>query len=124
MDIITLLIGMFTLHFIGDFIFQTRKMADNKSKSIFYLTLHVFWYSAAFMPTFLLIGIGVPYLKFIGVLFTTHWITDFITSKITSYFWKKKRIKAFFNIIGFDQLIHIVTLLLIFKYFIHPIVFI
>ena len=124
MDIITLLIGMFTLHFIGDFVFQTRKMADNKSKSIYYLTSHVLWYCIAFMPTFLLIGGNVAYVEFMVVLFTTHWITDFITSKITTYFWKKKQIKSFFTTIGFDQLIHIITLLLMFKYFIHPIVFI
>ena len=120
MDIITLLIGMFTLHFVGDFVFQTRKMADNKSKSIYYLTSHVFWYCFAFMPTFLLIGIGIQYLEFIGVLFATHWVTDFITSN----FWKKKQIKLFFTTIGFVQLIHTITLLLIFKYFIYPIVFI
>ena len=124
MDIFYLLIGMFTLHFIGDFLFQTREMANKKSKSIYYLTLHVLWYSVAYIPTGLLIGYDTPYIEFLVLLSITHWITDFITSKCTSYFWEKKQIKAFFTTIGFDQLIHTITLLLLFKYFIHPIVFI
>jgi hypothetical protein len=124
MDTITLLIGMFTLHFIGDFVFQSKIMANNKSKSIYYLTSHVLCYCAAFIPIFLLIGGNTAYVEFMVVLFTTHWITDFITSKITSYFWKKKQIKAFFTTIGLDQLIHTVTLLFLYKYLVEPLVFI
>jgi hypothetical protein len=44
MESISLLIILYVCHFIGDFIFQTRKMAENKSKSIYYLTSHVLWY--------------------------------------------------------------------------------
>jgi len=124
MDITNLLIMFFSLHFVGDFVFQTRQMAENKSKSIYWLTSHVLWYCVAFMPIAFLIGLETQYIEFQFVLFTTHWLTDFFTSKLTSYFWKKRKVKAFFMVIGFDQLIHIITLLLIFKYLIHPYVFI
>lgn len=124
MDITYLLMGLFSLHFIGDFVFQTRQMAEIKSKSVFWLSLHVLWYCFAFFPVAFGIGFDTPYVEFMFLLFTTHWLTDFITSKITTYFWKKKKIKAFFTTIGFDQLIHIATLLLLFKYFIQPFVFI
>jgi hypothetical protein len=124
MDTLNVLILIFALHFIGDFIFQTREMAENKSKSIYWLTYHVFNYCLPFVPIAFLIGFDVQYIEFLFVLFITHWLTDFFTSKATSYFWKNKKEKLFFSMIGFDQLIHTITLIEIYKYFIHPFVFI
>ena len=109
-DYTVLLIIMFIMHWVGDFVFQTRKIADNKSKSIKYLTQHVFLYMCTFTPMVFAIGFGTEFLWFIFLLFSTHWITDFITSKFTRYFWRKKNIRAFFTTVGFDQLIHAVTL--------------
>lgn len=112
-----LIILIFILHFIGDFILQTHKMAINKSTSIKYLTYHVLTYCIPFL-ILLTGGFGWNMLWFFLLLFGTHWITDFITSKITSYFWKKKDMHNFFVIIGFDQLIHAITLLLLLDIFI------
>lgn len=119
-----ILMLIFILHWIGDFIFQTRQMADNKSSSIYWLTSHVLWYCMAFTPFFFIIGEGVAYIEFMAILFGTHWVTDFITSKVTTWCWKKKKIKLFFTVIGFDQLIHAITLIWIYKFFIEPFVFI
>ena len=112
-SVLILLIIIFFLHFIADFGLQTRKMAENKSHSIKYLTLHVLTYCIPFL--ILIVGFGwtTDFLWFMLWLFGTHWITDFITSKITAYFWKKKKIKDFFLMIGFDQFIHAVTLLIL-----------
>jgi hypothetical protein len=105
------------LHFVGDFLLQTRKMADNKSKSIKWLTIHAITYC---LPFLILIngGLSMNLMWFYIWLFITHWCTDFITSKLTSYLWKEKQVKAFFTIIGFDQLIHTITLLYLTNVFI------
>lgn len=110
------------IHFIADFLCQTREMATNKSKSLYWLTIHVLVYS-----TVTTIGwcYFEPSLESIGwiwlVTFSSHWLTDFITSKITTYFYLKNNMGGFFGTIGFDQLIHATTLLLTYNYFIKPI---
>jgi hypothetical protein len=106
------------LHWIGDFVFQSNKMAVQKSKDLSFLSLHVIVYILT-----LAIGIGLYYLVFTPPIFTiqgiagfllfnllAHFITDFFTSKLSTYYNKEKRRHAFFVVIGFDQLIHIVTI--------------
>lgn len=94
------------LHLIADFIFQNRWMAENKSKNIFALSLHVLVYGVVFVVLL------VPFFNFLDVLIFVcvniglHWATDFTTSRITSYFWNKKQIYNFFLTIGVDQYIH------------------
>lgn len=113
-----LLLLLFFLHWFGDFVCQTRWMADNKSKNLQALTLHVMTYS-------FVLFIGILCFKFtpwgdfrinelpvfIAVNFVLHWLTDITTSQFTKYFWAKKDIHKFFATIGFDQFIHQVCLL-------------
>jgi len=91
------------LHFIGDFILQTDKMAKNKSTSELWLLFHVAVYT---IPFFLF---GWYFAVANGVL---HYITDYFSSKATAYLWEKKKTHWFFVVIGFDQAIHISTLLI------------
>ena len=91
------------MHLFADFILQTDQMAINKSKSNFWLTLHIACYSVPF----LIFGWKFALVNAIG-----HWITDFITSRITSYLWKKEERHWFFVTIGIDQAIHLTTLIL------------
>jgi hypothetical protein len=97
-----MLLFLIWTHFIADFIFQSDQMAINKSKSIKYLSLHVFIYSVCF----LYIG-----WKFALINFLAHWIIDFITSKINSKLYTNHR-HWFFTMIGFDQALHTTTLVL------------
>lgn len=95
------IIAIVWFHFIGDFVFQTNKMALNKSKSVVWLTYHALAYSAVFIiisPLYALIN---------GVL---HWITDYFTSKISSSYWAKGNMRLFFGTIGLDQAIHFTCL--------------
>lgn len=98
-----ILLILIWLHFIADFIFQTRRMANNKSKKILWLLAHCVEYTIFFLP------FG---LKFAAINGALHLITDFITSKMTSHFWRCKNEKLFFVTIGFDQAIHLTCLLL------------
>lgn len=86
------------VHLLGDFILQTDKMAQNKSKSDYWLWKHVLVYSACFV----LFG-----LVFALVNALLHFVTDYVSSRITSYLWKRERRHAFFVVIGIDQAVHL-----------------
>lgn len=124
---------LFFLHFVGDFLLQSRKMGKNKGKNIYWLMFHVFIYT-----TFVYWGwacfLGFNEYSFYGMfgayhlISITHFLTDFITSKISSYMYtqaidinlsqKNRNIweYGFWSIIGLDQLIHIISLILIYNY--------
>lgn len=114
------LILIHAIHFVADFLCQTRTMATNKSKSLAWLTLHVLAYATVTTLCWIPLGGELYIISIFLVTFVTHWITDFITSKITTYFYLKNNMFGFFSTIGFDQLIHASTLLLTYNYYIKP----
>ena len=113
------------VHWVADFLLQTRHMATRKSESNYYLNLHVTIYSfttIVFWVFFFLIvethmTTFTVFLSF-AVTFATHWLTDYVTSRQTSKLFKAKKEKEFFNMIGFDQWIHALTLFLTYNYII------
>jgi len=88
-------------HWFADFILQTRKQATNKSTSNYWLAKHIGVYSLCLLP------FGWKYALINGC---AHFCTDWVTSRGTSYFWKKQNTHAFFAVIGFDQLLHMAVL--------------
>lgn len=100
-------------HFVCDFILQTDKMAQNKSSSNAWLARHILVYTGGlviFMAAmqFKVAGAGVfAYCVTNGL---AHFVTDYITSRITKRLWAEKRVHDFFVVIGFDQAVHITTL--------------
>jgi len=108
------------IHWIADFLLQTKTMAVNKSKSNYWLFIHVFVYSLTWM------FIGLFFFKLIQVLFFTittficHFITDYLTSRWTSKLYKEEKyygFPAFFSVIGLDQFLHYLQLILCYGYF-------
>lgn len=89
------------LHFLGDFILQSDRMALNKSKSTYWLSLHALTYG---IPLFLLGW------RFAIVNLAAHWVVDFFTSKANAYLWATSRRHWFFVMVGFDQAIHMTVL--------------
>lgn len=71
----TTLILLFSLHFIGDFAFQSHWMAMEKGKSWEVLTYHVCTYTAGFCLLLAIPGSGATALGVL-VIFVTHFIED------------------------------------------------
>ena len=110
LDLTTLTIPLITchvillvwLHFLGDFALHINQMAINKGSSLKWLTIHVAAYSASFLIFF---GWQFALLNFV-----LHWLTDFVTSKISGHYNKSGNMRMFFATIGFDQAIHMTCL--------------
>ena len=107
-------------HFVADFMPQNDKMAQNKSTSNIWLTNHIMVYSAA------MLGIMAPFVYFMDAANShiqllwllvwvvingaLHWITDWCSSRATSYLWQKGDRHNFFVVVGADQAIHLSTM--------------
>lgn len=107
------------IHWVADFLLQTPNMALNKSKSNYWLLIHVTVYSLVWFI------IGIIFYKIeLVVLFTTitficHLIQDYITSRWTSKLYKEQKyygFPAFFSVIGLDQYLHYIQLILCYEY--------
>lgn len=101
---------IFVVHFLADFVFQSSKMATNKSKSLKWLSIHVGVYGLVSLISAFIIGSELSNMRsgFVwwGLNVVLHFIIDFFTSKITSRYWEQKNMRLFFVMIGFDQLLH------------------
>ena len=95
--------GILITHFIADFILQSDNVAKNKSKSNIVLLQHVLIYGLPF------IIIVSPLYAIVNLLL--HFVTDYFTSRLASKLWSEGRVHYFFVVIGFDQLIHALTLI-------------
>lgn len=104
-SLIVILLG----HWVGDYLLQGNIIADQKSKSIRWLTIHVLVYTITLIvfSLFLFSWADALRLSFLNGIF--HFITDLFTSRLSSKCKLNPRI--FYTIIGFDQLIHTATLI-------------
>jgi hypothetical protein len=101
-------LALIWIHFLADFVLQSDEMATKKSTDIQWLFFHCWVYTIPF---------AVFGWKFWITTLVFHFITDYITSRGTSYLWKKEKRHWFFTLIGFDQAIHLTTLLLTYRFF-------
>lgn len=106
-------LALLATHWIADFVLQTHWQASNKSKRGDALALHVLTYSAVLLVGSIAIfgtdlaGKAIAFTALNGAL---HFITDYFTSRASSRFYAKQDWHNFFVVIGFDQLIHQITL--------------
>lgn len=99
------IIALLWVHWFSDFVLQTDKMAMNKSTSWAWLSSHAVVYSTP------LIFFGWKFAVINGV---AHLAVDAVTSRWTSYLWKKGARHNFFVVIGLDQAIHVTVLVITF----------
>lgn len=108
------------IHWVADFLFQTQKMAVNKSKDNWWLFAHVFIYSITWYFIGLFFFNPISVISFTITTFIFHFITDYLTSRWTSKLYKEEKyygFPAFFSVIGFDQFLHYLQLILCYEYF-------
>jgi hypothetical protein len=106
-----MLLLVFFLHWIADFIMQSRKVAENKGEDTLTLMKHVSIYSGT-----LFIGL-VWFDSFFAFQISIvngfcHFFIDAVTSQFTSHFYKEDKIHEFWITIGFDQYLHNFILIL------------
>lgn len=105
-----ILIWVLAVHFFADFSCQTQWMATNKSKNNKALAAHILTY-AAVMSVFLIpTGISLTFVLSNAIL---HLLTDYVSSRFSSRFYREERIGAFWNVIAADQFAHIAALILL-----------
>lgn len=115
---VALLIWILIGHYIADFLLQSRNVANNKSKDTLVLAKHVLIYTGFFFvwlynPLIIFHKTSVvSYLFYVIINGILHFITDFVTSRISSVFFKREDYYKGFAIIGLDQLLHTITLIL------------
>jgi len=108
------MIKLLILHFVADFILQSRKMGENKSHSWGYLGGHVLIQFLVFLPftsfifAFLNAMIHGTIDKFIWNGYKLSVLFRFgEVDKNSFQFWKDG---FFYTTIGFDQMLHTITL--------------
>lgn len=120
-----LIVYLLVLHFIGDFVLQTDDMALNKSTSNLWLLAHVGMYYLTIMGGLTAMAMSVlPLLSgenFMALMKTAmiysavnaaaHGIIDYVSSRVSSYFFTQGLRHEFFVTIGFDQLLHAAILI-------------
>lgn len=101
--------ALLATHWVADFVCQTHWQASNKSKNNEALSRHLASYTAILAAVSVVL-FGMTGIVFAAVNGVLHWITDYFTSRASSKLYAKQDWHNFFVVIGFDQLIHQVTL--------------
>jgi len=115
---VTNLVYTFFCFWIADFVLQSRRIAENKSKNFNILVEHIIIVTCTLFVTLLVITDVKTAGNISIVNGASHLIIDFITSRITTYFYINNKIHAFFTTIGFDQFLHASILIWTVQFFI------
>lgn len=100
------------IHFLGDFGLQTHQQATLKGTSNKFLFFHVAVYSLVWWIALLSYGYaGLEVILFVVITFVSHFMTDYLTSRIGKPFWENNDFHNGFVVVGFDQILHYVQLL-------------
>lgn len=109
MDPLAQFCGLLVTHWVADFVLQTHWQASNKSKNNIALARHVSVYTGILaIASAFLFDLSVSTLWFVLANGICHFITDYHTSRASSKLFGDWH--NFFVVIGFDQLIHQLTL--------------
>ena len=109
------LILLMMVHWLADFALQSPDQANNKWHSAEALGRHVFTYSICMSVVLLYLFSGEFPIRTTlfgcALLAVSHYLIDFVTSKITHKLYEDSRYHDFFVVIGFDQFLHMLTII-------------
>lgn len=116
---LTLVVFLLFVHWVGDYVLQTRKQGNTKHTDILQLFYHVQTYSL-FLIAMLFVGNLTNFMGQLNPLniliygtmnFLLHFTTDFFTSRAVKRLWENKQEYQTFVVMGLDQFIHVISLL-------------
>ena len=107
---------LLALHFIADFVFQPQSWRQQKSSNSYVLLAHSVTYAVVISLIMTPITGLVGALFMLVVLGFTHFVIDFISSRITKRLFEIGDPRNAFDIIGLDQLIHSIILVFTFVF--------
>lgn len=117
-----MIIKLFILHFLADFVLQTRKMGQLKSSNWYYLFAHLAIQFAVFLP-FTSVAFALGNAVIHGIIDRNIWNLYKLSVKArfgldekSGKDFKYYEDHMFYTTIGFDQLLHSVTLLMLASY--------
>jgi len=117
------------LHFIGDFVFQSREIAENKSAKFSVMNTHCMTLFTTFLGGLYFLGCDLhKTIGFLICLYCTHFLQDTFVwrsykwlmmqryrSELPKFeYWKDS---GFWSTIGFDQMMHVATMYYLWRAF-------
>jgi hypothetical protein len=113
---ISVFIFILLIHFLADFGLQTHQQATLKSSRNTFLFYHVGVYSLIWFIAIVSYGWKIEN-AIIFTLFTFifHYLTDWTTSRVGKPFWDANDFHNGFVVVGFDQLLHYIQLIITWK---------
>jgi hypothetical protein len=101
------------VHWLADFCLQTDGQARRKSTEIGPLAEHVTTYSMVWLlVSYSLFLDWEKAALFAVITWWAHYWTDYFSSRIGKVYWDRKDLHNGFVVMGFDQILHYVQLLL------------
>ena len=111
---------MLLIHFLADFGLQTHEQATKKGEGTSFFNKWLFYHVAVYTIVWGIAFIVLPlpevespifrWVFFTTYVFVTHYITDWVTSRVSKPFFSNGDFHNGFVVVGFDQLIHYLTL--------------
>ena len=115
------LIFFLLIHWLADFALQTHKQAIGKGEGKNFFNRELLKHVSVYSLIWLLISNIIEYnwikaLEFSIITFICHYITDYITSRISKKFFNDNDYHNGFEVVGFDQILHYLQLYYTFKF--------
>ncbi len=104
---LTAILFLVGVHWLADFVFQNDDMALKKSRSIKWLAFHVLVYSSFY---------AILGWQFVLITYACHFVTDFVSSRLTARLVHLPSKHWFFVVIGADQALHMAQLFLTYNW--------
>jgi len=109
----------FFIHFIADFILQSREMGEKKSSSFKWLSKHIGIIFICFLPFGIEFALCNAFIHMLidACIWNIYKITVYIRDKkATKENWEYWKDGWFYDTIGFDQFLHGATIILLMEY--------
>lgn len=117
------IIKILIVHWIADFVLQDEEWALKKHNDVHILTMHVMTYTVFWAIYLILVqSTATQVIYFCTITGVFHFCTDYVTSKITHaqaearHFGSPIPNFGLFTVVGFDQILHYIQLLLTYQF--------